>query len=130
MLERVVCDGVVDYDAGPRFAHGNLAPRTAIDLLRAEILLGNFIAPIAERAFGELHNVALVDQRYALSAVRNRVRNRAVHQADGAGSTHWFDSDSDANVVLFRCANFFPKLRRLLFRPEANFLELLGKFFL
>src|SRR4029434_2598573 len=112
------------------FAHGDFAPGSAIDLLRAEILLCHFISPVAERAFGEFHDVALMDQRHALAAVRNCIRDRAVHQADSAGSTDWFDSDSHANVVLFRSADLFPKVRRFLFCTETNFLELLRKLFL
>ena len=127
LLKRVVGDGVVDHNARARFAHGNLAPGTAINLFRAEILLCDFISPVAERPLREFHDVALMNQRHALAAVGDGIRDRAVHQADGAGSTHRFDSDSNANVVLFRCANFFPKIRRFLFCSEANLLELLRK---
>ena len=35
--KRDVGDGVLDDDAGTRFAHWDLAPRTAVDFLRAEI---------------------------------------------------------------------------------------------
>ena len=46
---------------------GSLAPRAAVDFHRAELALGQLVAPIAERAFGVLHDVALVDNRHALA---------------------------------------------------------------
>ena len=52
-----------------------------------------------------------------------------MHEANGSGSTDRFDSDPYANVVFFRRADFFPKVRCFLFCTEANFLELLWKLF-
>src|SRR5437762_8581187 len=43
---------------------GQLAPGSAVDLLGAEELLRDPIAPIAEGAFGELHDVALRSEEH------------------------------------------------------------------
>ena len=52
---------------------GSLAPRAAVDLVRAELTFRQFVAPIAKSAFGELHDVALVDEGDALALVDARV---------------------------------------------------------
>ena len=51
----------------------------------AELLRGDLIAPLAERALGELLDVALVHQRDGLAAVFERVLDGHAHQALGAG---------------------------------------------
>src|SRR5436309_6245995 len=130
LLQRDICDRVFDHDTGAWFAHGNLAPGTAVDFLRAEILLRDFVAPIAERAFGEFHDVAFVDERHAFAAVPDRVGNRAVDQAHASGATDRFDADSYTNLVAFRRADFFPEVSSLLPGAKANFIELFRKFFL
>ena len=127
-MQRVVGDRVFDHKSGARFAHWNLAPRTALNLFRAEILLRDFISPVAERAFGKFHDVALVHQRHAFAAIGDCVGNRAVNQAHAAGTTDRFDADSYANFVAFRRANLFPELRRSLLGAKANFVEFLWKF--
>src|SRR5439155_6750292 len=130
LLEGDVSDGVFDDDARAGFAFGNLAPRSAIQFRRAEVLFGGLIAPVAEGAFGELHDVALVHDRHALALELDRVTNRAVDQSHAAAVAHRFDADADADVgrKILR-ADGFPELLRLLFRAKADFIEVLGKFF-
>src|SRR4030095_3853567 len=123
-----VGDRVFDYNACTRFAHWNLAPRTALNLFRAEILLRDFISPVEERAFGKFHDVALMHERYALAAILDCVGNRAVDQAHAARATDRFDADSDANFVAFRGAHLFPELRRSLLCAKADFIEFPWKF--
>ena len=93
-------------------------------------MLRNLIAPIAERALGKFHDVALVHEGHAFAAVLDRIGNRAVDQAHAARATDRFDADSYANFVAFRCADFFPEVGRFLSGPKANFIELRRKFFL
>src|SRR5260370_5554146 len=130
LLQGDVRNCVFDDNAGARLLHRDFAPGSAIDFFGAEILLRDFITPITERAFGELHDVALVDQRYAFALVHNRVRDRTIDEAHTARATHRFDADPYANIVAFRCADFFPEIRRFLLRAETNFVELLWKFLL
>ena len=54
-----------DSDAGAGFAFGDFAPGAAVDFLRAEEILRDFVSPVAETAFGELHDVPLVNDRDA-----------------------------------------------------------------
>ena len=130
MLKRDVGNGILDHNSSARFAHGNPAPRAAIELFRAEIFFRDFKTPIAECALGEFHDVALVHQRHALALVLDRIRNRAVNQTHTAGVTDRFDSDSHADLVAFRRADHLPKSRSFLLCAETDLVELLWKFFL
>ena len=121
---------VLDDNAGARFAHRDFAPRAAVDLFRAEILFRDFVTPIAESAFGELHDVALVHQGHAFALVLDRVTDRAVDQPNAARAANRFDADAHHHVVLLRRADAFPEVRRLLFRAEPDLVELLRKFLL
>ena len=114
----------------PGFAHRDLAPWAAVDLFRAEVLLRDLVAPVAERAFGELHDVPLVHERDALALILDRVGDRAVDQAHAAGAADGFDPEADHDVGRFRRADLLPKLRRLLLRAEADLLERLREFLL
>ena len=46
----------------------------------AELALRQVVAPVAERALGELHDVALVHERHALALVRDGVLDRRANQ--------------------------------------------------
>src|SRR5205085_8812031 len=102
LLERDVGDRVLDHKAGARFAHGNFAPRPAIDFFRAEVSLRDLVAPIAKRALGELHDVALVHHRHALALELDRITDRAVNEPDDAGAAVWYDSDAHEYYVPLR----------------------------
>ena len=99
LLQRDVGDGVLDHDAGARLAVGNAAPRPAVDLDRAVELLRDLVAPVAEGAFGELHDVALVHQRHALALVLHGVADRAVDQALGAEPADRLEADADLDAT-------------------------------
>ena len=60
------------------------------------------VAPVFERAFGELHDVAFVHQGDGVTIVGDRVFNRGTHQAFGA----FFRARLDADAAMFREANF------------------------
>src|SRR5207247_10074350 len=113
-------DGVFDNDARAGFAFGNPAPRSAVQFHRAEELFGGLIAPVAEGAFRELHDVALVHERHALALVPDGVTNGAVDQAHAAAVANRLDADAHADIrrKIFR-ADGFPELLRLLFRAKA-----------
>ena len=118
--------------AGAGLAFGDLAPRAAVDLDGAVEVLGDLVAPVAEGAFRELHDVALVDERDALALVLDRVADGAVDEPLGAEVADRLeaDADLDADVALGRADAFellLPALRGVL-RAEADLLELLGEF--
>ena len=64
------------------------------DDLVAKLALRERVAPIAEGALGELHDVALVDQRDALAAVLERVLDRPANEALGARDADRLDADA------------------------------------
>ena len=93
-------------------------------------MLRDFVAPITESPFGELHNVALVHQGHALALERDCVTNRAVNQANAARAADWLNTDADQNVVTLRSADSFPELGRFLTSAEADLVEFFWKFLL
>src|SRR5438874_6484406 len=130
LLQGDVRDRVFDDNTGARFVYRNLAPRAALDFLRAAILFRALTAPVAKCTLGELHDIALVHQGHALALILDRVGDRAMDQAHTAGATYRLDANAHANVVTLRRADFFPELRRFLLRAETDFVELLWKFLL
>src|SRR5262249_7113116 len=108
-------------------------PRSAVDLLCAIEILRDLIAPVAEGALGELHDVAFVHEGHALAPVFQRVADCAVDEALGAESTDGLESDAnlDADGALRpadRLELLLPVARRLV-GTEPNLAELLRKFF-
>src|SRR6185503_12626926 len=86
-----------------------LAPGAAVDLDRAELALRERVAPVTERPFGELHDVALVDQRHRGLVVIDRVLDRLADEALGALARDRLDADPrglreadllDAEIIL------------------------------
>src|SRR5690606_8322657 len=92
LLQEVVGDDVLDDDviAGLRVAE--LQPRAAVDLGRAEFFPGKLVAPVAEGAFRELHDVALVDKRHGNTVVVDGVVDRLADQALRAFLRHRLDA--------------------------------------
>ena len=74
------------------------------DGLSAELLLGNFIAPLAECALGELLDVALMDQRDGLAALGQRSLDGGAHQALGAEDGDGLDAHAGVGAHLFLAA--------------------------
>ncbi|VAN14632.1 Uncharacterised protein [Klebsiella pneumoniae] len=102
LLQERIGDHVFHYDlfAGVRVL--DFHPRTAVDQLAAELFASQLVAPVFERAFGELHDVAFVHQSDGITIVGDRVFNRGAHQAFGA----FFRARLDADAAMFREANF------------------------
>src|SRR5690606_25233304 len=63
-----------------------------VEVDRAELAPRQRVAPVAEAALGELHDVALVDQRHARQLVLERVLDRRAHQPLGALDRHRLDA--------------------------------------
>src|SRR5690606_11701169 len=59
-----------------------------------EFLPGQLVAPVPEGAFGELHDVALVDQGYAAASPLEGVVDGHAHQALGAEGADGLDADA------------------------------------
>ena len=86
LLEHRVRNPVLDQDLADREFPFKIVPEFALrDDLLAKLPLRQRIAPIAEGPLGELHDIALVDQRDALPTVIERVLDRPANQAFGAG---------------------------------------------
>src|SRR5690606_20141627 len=110
-------------------AFGRLRALPLIPRIRlcSELLLGERIGPVAERAFRELHDVALVHDREALALVRDRVLERRTDETLRALLRHGLDADSgrvreaDLLVVLREC--LLKQLEELLVLGRAR-LEL------
>ena len=115
------------------FAFGDFAPRAAVDFHRAEELLGDFVAPVAEAAFRELHDVPLVHERDALSLVLDGVADGRVDQALGAEVADRLDADADFDRPRRASVRRSPRassatLGDLSFVPKRIFLNSFGKF--
>src|SRR5690606_35803748 len=87
---RVLFDGEVrlllDVAEDPRFALG--------DDLVPELAGRERVSPVAEGALGELHDVALVNERHALSPVRERVLDRRADEPLRSFLRDGLDADS------------------------------------
>src|SRR5690606_31231788 len=124
LLERDVRDGVLDEDLALRElrlllgVRGLLALlglrllplRPGVDLV-AELALREGVAPLHEGTLGELHDVALVDERDALALVGDGVLEGGADEALGALDAHGLDADAAG-------------------AREADLLELLRELFL
>ncbi|MNV15132.1 hypothetical protein D3C71_1058450 [compost metagenome] len=109
LLQERVGDAVLDGDFLARLGVLELHPRAAVDQLGAEFLGGQVVAPVTEATFGELHDVALVDQGHAGLVVVDGVLEGLAHEALGAFARNRFDADArgvgeadllDAHLVL------------------------------
>src|SRR5690606_2765544 len=91
-----VSDGILDDDvlAGVRVLE--LHPGAAVQQLGAELVAGHFVAPLLEGTFGELHDVALVNDGHRAAIVVHRVLQRLAHQTLGALLGHRLDADTAA----------------------------------
>ena len=87
------CDDVLDDDVLAGLRVLERAPRAAVHRLRAELVLGQRVAPVTEAALGELHDVALVHQGDRGLVVVDRVLDRLADQALGAFARHRLDAD-------------------------------------
>src|SRR5581483_10777886 len=91
LLQRDVRDVVPHEDlALGRFAVAVVPSDRATFVLTAH----EFVAPVAERAFRELHDVALVDETHTLALVRDRVFDRCADEALRPFTRNRLDTDT------------------------------------
>jgi hypothetical protein len=107
LLEHRVGDHVLHHRAV-----GHLRPRALVDHRAAERLLRDLVAPVAEGALGELHDVALVHERHRRPLVLDGVLDGHAHEALRAELAHRLDADR--RVLAHRLAH-------LLARKPASF---------
>src|ERR1019366_7262667 len=74
------------------------------DDLGPKFLGGDFVSPLSERAFGELLDVAFVDESDRLVLVFESVLDRHAHQTFGSGHGHGFDADAGIEADLLLAA--------------------------
>ncbi len=96
------------------------------------LIARDLVAEVAERAFGELHDVALMDQGHRLALVLDRVADRAVHDALDALPADRLDADADFDLAAARGhADAFqlavPRIDARL-GAETDLVEALGEF--
>ena len=120
LLQERIGNHIFNDDLFTGFRVLDFLPRTAIDQLAAELFASQLVTPVFERAFGELHDVAFVHQRYRITVVSDCVFNRGAHQALGA----FFGARFDADTAMFREANF---LHAHLFTQEFDHFLCLGR---
>ena len=92
LLQEDVGDGVLDQDLAGRYV-------AAVDVVPRDRLVGmvfgrHLVAPLPERALGELLDVALVHQGDAAAVVLDGVVDRRAHQPLGAGAADRLDADA------------------------------------
>ena len=140
LLERDVGDGVLAQDAPGGQGLVLLLVRGVLPLVRhralplapgvglgAELPLRHLVPPVAERAFGELHNVALVHEGHALAAVVDRVADGGPRQAPRAFARDGLDADAgglgEADLVVGGRECFLEQVEKLAVLVAAG-LEL------
>ena len=74
------------------------------DDMSAEFFGGEFISPLAERAFGELLDVAFVDERNRFVFIVESMLDGHAHQTFRAGYGHGFDADAGIEADLLLAA--------------------------
>ncbi len=101
LLQERIGDHVFNNDlfAGVRVL--DFHPRAAVQQLAAELFARQLVAPVFKRAFGELHDVAFVNQGHRVAIVGDGIFNRRAHQALSAR----FRARLHADAALFREAN-------------------------
>ena len=93
LLQKGIGDDVLDDDFSAIFFDD--LPRAAVEVGRAVFLPGQCVTPVAERALGELHDVALVHEGDAVAVVGDGVLDGRPHDALGALLGHRLDADAD-----------------------------------
>src|SRR5690606_32020664 len=94
LLQERVGDRILDDDLATGLGILELAPRAAVDQLGAEFFAGQFVAPVTEATFRELHDVALVHQRDRGTVVIDGVLDGLAHQALGAFAGNGLNADT------------------------------------
>ena len=94
LLQEGVGNRIFNDDVFAGFRVFEFAPRAAVDRLCAEFFLRQFIAPVAEAALGEFHDVAFVHQGNARFVVVDGVADGGANQALRTLFGNGFDADA------------------------------------
>ena len=94
LLQKGVGDRILDGDFATALRVDEMAPRTAIDHLRTELLLRHLVGDVAEQTLGEFHDVALVHDGQRLAIVGDDVVEGGTHQTGGAFDRDRLDADA------------------------------------
>ncbi len=133
LLQGNVRNRILDHEARAGLPVGDLAPGSAVDLDGAVEVLRHLVAPVAEGALGELHDVPFVHQGHALPLALDRVPDRAVDQALGPETADLLEADAHLHRhVAVRRADRLELLLPLLAPlggPEADLAEFFREFF-
>ncbi len=100
-------------------------PGAAVEGGGAEEFLGDFVAPVHEGAFGELHDVALVDEGDGIAVVVDGVLDRSFDDSCGAFFGDWFEAESGGVGE----ADFFEPLGEVVFEELLELGVVIGAFF-
>ena len=135
LLQGDVGDGVLDQDlargqgglllgVGRGLALLGLGPLPLVPGvgLVGELALGQGVAPVAEGALGELHDVALVHQRHALALVGDGVLDRRADQPLAPLARDRLDADGDG----LREADLLVHLGEVVLEEREELLDVLG----
>src|SRR5690606_15405256 len=88
LLQESVSDGILDGDFATGLGILELAPWAAVDELGAELFTSQFVTPVTETAFGELHDIALVNQGHGGAIIVDGVLDGLANQTLGAFNGH------------------------------------------
>ncbi|MND73646.1 hypothetical protein D3C80_652260 [compost metagenome] len=113
LLQERIGDNIFNDDlfAGVRVL--DFLPRTAVDQFAAEFFSRQLVTPVFECAFGELHDVAFVNNSHRVAIVGDCVFDGCAHQTFSTV----FGARLDADTAMLREANF---LHAHLFAQEFN----------
>src|SRR5690606_5881455 len=94
LLQHGVSDGVLHDNvlAGVRVLE--LHPRAAVQQLGTELVTGHFVAPFLEGTFGELHDVALVNDSHGAAIIVHGVLQGLANQTLGTFLGNRLDADT------------------------------------
>src|SRR5690606_37111776 len=94
LLQEGVSNRILDDDLATGLGILEFAPWAAVDQFSAEFFLSQFVRPITEATFGELHDVALVNDGHGRAIVVDCVLDGLAHQALGTFAGNRLDTDT------------------------------------
>ncbi len=94
-LEDNIGDAVLDHHLARRLLTAvNTVQLILGDGLIREFVTRQFIAPVAEGAFRELHDIAFMHQGHAVAVMVNGVLDSLAHQSLGGKRGNWLDAET------------------------------------
>ncbi len=120
LLQERIGDHIFNDDlfAGVRVL--DLLPRAAVDQFTTELFRRQLVAPVFEGTFGELHDIAFVNDGHRVTVVGDGIVNRCTNQAFGS----FFGARFDTDTAMLREADF---LHAHLFAQELDHFFCIGR---